>query len=546
MDVIRLLLKENPEAWKRALLVAGLAGLANAAILAIINRGAAIASLDTGLGNFRLLLLFAICLAGFYLGKRYSLIQSSVTVEHMLERRLVRVYDKIRHSDLELVENLGRGELYTRISQDTGLISQSGLILVNAAQQSFVLTFCLVYIAWLSRPAFLATILLITLGMGYYLRHARSFAALLEQLNRREAELVDSLGNMVDGFREVRLNRRKSDAVFAAFTSIAAAVRNLKIDAQISFCVDIMFSDVFFYTLLSVVVFLLPRLVPTYAAVVLMTTAAILFIIGPLQMVVQAQPVLERAKAALVNLYALENRLDASLAEPLTPAGPDPDFSGFQELALEDAGFTYNAAQGGGFSVGPATLRVRRGETVFLVGGNGSGKTTLMKLLTGLYLPQRGGLRVDDTLIGRHNIQGYRELFTTVFSQFHLFDRFYGLEEVPAERVEAVLAALELTGKTQFEDGRFTQLNLSTGQRKRLALAVCLLEDKPVMVFDEWAADQDPHFRQHFYQVVLRDLKAQGKTILAVTHDDRYWSFADRVIRMDYGRIVEASVAGAE
>lgn len=547
MDVIRLLWRDNPEAWKRALTVAALAGLANAAILAIINRGAAIASTDTGVENFRLLLLFLICMVGFYLGKRFALIQSSVAVERMLERRLLRVYNKIRHADLELIESLGRGELYTRISQDTGLISQSGLILVNAAQQSFVLTFCLAYIAWLSLAAFIATVVLIAIGTLYYFQHARSFQDLLSQLNRREAELVDAVGNMVDGFKEVRLNRQKSDAVYRTFAGVAAAVRNLKIDAQISFCVDIMFSDIFFYSLLSVVVFLLPRLVPTYAAVVLMITAAILFIIGPMQMVVQAQPVLERARAALTNLYSLEDQLDAAQKEPLEWPADAPDFRSFHTIGLEDIVYTYpaRAGVGGGFSVGPLRLRIERGETIFFVGGNGSGKTTLLKLLTGLYLPQQGGIRVDQTLLGRHNVQAFRELFTTVFGQFHLFDSLYGLEGVDPARVEQVLAALELTGKTTFENGRFTDLNLSTGQRKRLALAVCLLEDREIMVFDEWAADQDPHFRRHFYEVVLRDLKARGKTLLVVTHDDRYWSFADRVVKMDFGKFQESAAAEA-
>src|SRR6185312_723173 len=208
----------------------------------------------------------------------------------------------------------------------------------------------------------------------------------------------------------------KSDAVFQTFAAIAAAVRDLKIDTQISFCVDIMFSDVFFYSLLSVVVFLLPRLVPTYAAVVLMTTAAILFIIGPLQMVVQAQPVLERSRAALANLYALEDRLDANCSEALEWPENPPDLRGFRRLLLDDVGYTYamRAAGGGGFTVGPLNLELKRGEMVFLVGGNGSGKTTVLKLLTGLYLPQRGGLRVDDTAIARHNVQAYRELFSTV------------------------------------------------------------------------------------------------------------------------------------
>src|SRR6185312_9169737 len=200
---------------------------------------------------------------------------------------------------------------------------------------------------------------------------------------------------------------------------------------------------------------------------------------------------------------------------------------------------------GGGFTVGPLNLELKRGEMVFLVGGNGSGKTTVLKLLTGLYLPQRGGLRVDDTAIARHNVQAYRELFSTVFSQFHLFDSLYGLEGVEPERVAAVLEALELQDKTRFENGRFTELDLSTGQRKRLALAVCLLEDREIMIFDEWAADQDPHFRRHFYESVLPGLQAQGKTIIAVTHDDRYWHLADRVIRMDFGKLQSESEAAA-
>ncbi|HWB85698.1 MAG TPA: cyclic peptide export ABC transporter [Bryobacteraceae bacterium] len=542
MDVIRVLLREQPEAWRRTLLVAGLAGVANAAILAIINRGAAIASNDTGLLHFRLLVLFGMCMLGFYLGKRYSLIQASVIVEHMLKNKLVRVCGKIRHSDLQVVENLGRGELYTKITQDTSLISQSGLILVNAAQQSFVLLFCLLYIAWLSAAAFAATLVVILVGIGIYFRHANSLQGLLKRLTDREAQLVDLLSHIIDGFKELRLNRKKNDAVFQKFVGVSEVVRDLKVDVQIGFCVDLMFSDVFFYLLLSVVVFLLPRLIPTYAAVVLMTTAAILFIIGPLQMVVQAAPVFERAKAALGNLQELENRLDQTASEPASQAtdGGCCAHRNFQSIHIENALFSYGSnGSGTDFAVGPLNLRIERGETIFLVGGNGSGKTTALKLLTGLYLPQQGCVRLDRQVLDRRSIHGYRELFSAVFSQFHLFDALYGLEGVEEERVARVLDELQLTDKTRFENGRFTNLNLSTGQRKRLALAVCLLEDREIFIFDEWAADQDPHFRQHFYEVVLSRLKAEGKTVIAVTHDDRFWNLADRVIKMEYGRIVD-------
>jgi len=541
LEIIQVLFRESPQAWRRALLLAGLAGVGNAAILGIINRGAVLASSGGAFLGLRLLLMFALCMLAFFIGKRYALIQASVIVEYMLKKRLDRVSDKIRNADLELVEGLGRGELYTKISQDTSLISQSGLIMVNAAQQSLVLVFCLCYIAWLSLPAFAATVGMVALGTTIYYRHAREAQDLLHRLKVREAELVDSLAHMVDGFKELRLNQKKSEGVFQSFVGISKAVRDLKVDTQISFVVDIMFSDIFFYSLLAIVVFLLPRLQATYAPIVLMTTAAILFIMGPLQLVVQAAPVFARAQAAIRNLDELEQKLDRAMTvAPRRRDGRNP-FSGFRSFALETVRFSYAAREGtfGVFSTGPLNLSFERGETVFLVGGNGSGKTTVLKLLCGLYFPQHGAITVNGQPVEREAIQDYRELFSTVFSDFHLFDRLYGMEDIEEERVKAVLEEMELTEKTSFENGRFTDLNLSTGQRKRLALAVALLEDKEILVFDEWAADQDPRFRQYFYDVVLRRLKAAGKTILAVTHDDRYWPVADRVVKMDYGAIVD-------
>jgi putative ATP-binding cassette transporter len=541
LEVIETLFREAPEAWKRTLVVAGIAGVGNAAILGIINRGASIASNDSSLMNLRLLLLFGFAMVAFWMGKRYALVRSSVIVEHMLKDRLVRVFGKIRHADLEVVEALGHGELYSRITQNTNVVSQSGLILVNAAQQSFVLVFCLLYIAWLSKAAFLVTVSIIGIGVVVYSKHAQSLQQLLQSLTDREAELIDTLAHMVDGFKEIRLNRKKADSVFTTFTRISEAVRDLKIDAQISSIADVMFSDMFFYTLLSIVVFILPRFSTTNGAVVLMTTSAILFIIGPLSMVVQAMPIFARAKSALSNLRSLEDRLDQeSNGETIAVAPNGPPFHDFRAISLDEVCFSYYSGDGSeGFSVGPLNLCIQRGETLFIVGGNGSGKTTAMKLLTGLYLPRKGILSVDDDVLDRSNVQRYRELIGTVFAQFHLFDRLYGMEDVDESRVHALLEEMELTHKTRFENGRFTHLHLSTGERKRLALVVCLIEDKEILVFDEWAADQDPHFRKYFYEVVLKRLKAQGKTIIAVTHDDRYWDVADRVVKMEYGCIAD-------
>ena len=102
-----------------------------------------------------------------------------------------------------------------------------------------------------------------------------------------------------------------------------------------------------------------------------------------------------------------------------------------------------------------------------------------------------------------------------------------------------MLALLEMGDKLGVENGAFTTIDLSAGQRKRAAMLACVLERRPILVLDEWAADQDPHFRRKFYEVILPWLRRQGFTIVAVTHDDRYFHHADRRIHLREGRIVE-------
>ena len=79
----------------------------------------------------------------------------------------------------------------------------------------------------------------------------------------------------------------------------------------------------------------------------------------------------------------------------------------------------------------------------------------------------------------------------------------------------------------------------SKGQSKRMSMIFALLEKKPILILDEWAADQDPHFRKYFYEELIPMFKAQGKTVVAVTHDDAYFHLANRIIKFDYGSIIK-------
>jgi putative ATP-binding cassette transporter len=201
----------------------------------------------------------------------------------------------------------------------------------------------------------------------------------------------------------------------------------------------------------------------------------------------------------------------------------------------------YRDAQDGAFVLGPLSLELRPAEIVFLTGGNGSGKTTLAKLLVGLYAPEQGRIWLDERVVTDATREAYRQQFSAVFSDFHLFDALLGADGADVDRRAArLLEALRLSHKVSVRDGVLSTTSLSLGQRKRLALLAAWLEERPVVVFDEWAADQDPLFKDVFYRHVLVELKARGKAVLVISHDDRYFDVADRRFELCEGRLSPA------
>jgi putative ATP-binding cassette transporter len=520
--------------------MAVISGLANGLLLGIINKAAEIASdQEVELYYF---VFFALAFLLFLWTKRYALSQAIVAVEDVLWQTRVRISDKIRRSELRFIEDVGRARLYTQLTQDTNLISQSAQVITNAAQSAIVLVACMLYIAWLSPVGFVITIGSIGCAVAIYLSNSSKMSQALHLVTQREAEYFEGLAHILDGFKEIKLNQRKNDDVFAHVESVSRTARDLKVDTGLRYVGNFMFSQVFYYLLLAVIIFVLPMFSGAHGDVIVQITTAILFIIGPLDMLVSAVPLFARANVAIENITGLEAELDEGLNNsPLTTTVDGPGrLYPFTHIQFDRILFHYMDDDGvPTFSVGPIDFTVQQGEILFIVGGNGSGKSTLLKLLTGLYYPISGSIRVDRQPISREAYPYYRELFAVIFTDFHLFDRLYGLDEVDEMRIHDLLSTLELAHKTDYRERRFTHLNLSTGQRKRLAFLTALLDDKPMYVFDELAADQDPIFRRHFYEVLLRDLKAQGKTIIAVTHDDHYFHVADRILKMEYGRLVE-------
>ena len=529
--------RESAGPWRGILVMATLSGIANGLLLAVINASAGTTS--QLFLNLRYLAIFLMAFALFYFTKKQSMTQSTIIVEKVLRAVRVRITDKIRSTSLLQFEGIGREVVYNRLTQETTTISQAAPVLINACQAAIMLVFAGIYILYLSEAALWISAIFIAGGMIMYLAHHKQVTRELRAADLKEREFLALLNHLMEGFKEIKQNRRKSEDLFAHFEVIADETESLRIKTGTLFVTDYMFSQVAFYLLLAFLIFLMPRFSETSSAVVIKLTASILFIMGPLEDFISSIPFFAKANVAANNLRELETRLDA--AQDMQSIHVAAELPGsFDAIKFEDVMFSYNDAEGRQlFSVGPINEVVHRGEVLFIVGGNGSGKSTFLKLLTGLYAHRSGFIRLDDIALDLDNIASYRELFSLVFGDFHLFEKLYGMQNVDDERVNSLIREMDLDKKTSFTQGRFTNLNLSTGQRKRIALITALLEDKPICVFDEVAADQDPVYRKYFYEIFLAKLRKEGKTVIAVSHDDRYFHVADRVIRMDYGKVIK-------
>jgi putative ATP-binding cassette transporter len=263
---------------------------------------------------------------------------------------------------------------------------------------------------------------------------------------------------------------------------------------------------------------------------------AALFLIGPVGTVATAIPAIDDAERSLLSIRTIQGRLKDALANRADEAA-EPLDGPVTEVAMQDIRFAYAGSAGDpGFSVGPLSACFRAGQLTFITGGNGSGKSTMMQLLTGLVPAQGGELRVNGLPLRITQMQAWRDNIAAVFSDYHLFSRLYGIDKQALEQAPVLLQLLEMADKVALHGDAFSTLDLSAGQRKRLALIAALLENKPVLVLDEWAADQDPHYRRVFYEQILPQLRDAGKIVICVTHDDRWFGLADQILHMDEGR----------
>ena len=534
MVLLRYFQQYTSISLRKIILYAGIAGLSNALILGVVNSAAAHASDGNG-SNFWYLAMFLVTLAIYTLTQKHIFVVTTAEVERIIHEYRVRQINYIRLCDLDSIERIGRANIFANITRQPQVISQTAGPLVLAVQSAILIFFTMIYLAILSIWAFYLAIVIMAFAIFIYLRKWGETNATIHKTIEEENKLFDGLTDAIDGFKESRLHGRRSRDLTSYIDIVSNAVTRYKVEVDVQLSVLFIMAQATFYLLAAALVFLLPAFGQTYSEELLKTTTIVLFIIGPVTSVVGVMSNMAAANAACEAMVEMEETLKGAATSP-TATGEQ--LTDFQTLRFEGIVYEHHdRANGISFRCGPCSFSVEKGEILFISGGNGSGKSTLLMMMTGLYHPKEGAIYVDDQRIDASNLELLQSLYSTVFFDFHLFPRLYGLGDVDLDRLDELLKLMELGQKVELKDGQFDTRALSSGQKKRLAMVIALLEDRPIYVFDEWAADQDPEFRRKFYEVMLPDLKASGKTILAVTHDDRYFEECDGRIVMEEGRI---------
>jgi putative ATP-binding cassette transporter len=456
----------------------------------------------------------------------------------------MQLINRVRHAGLWQLENFGQSRLFGSITQSCKIISSNSQYIAQAMRSVILIVTILLYILAISAIAFVFLTALLLAASAVYYRFGRSLEASQEDLAEHEARLFECVSDLFNGFKEQRLCSVRSRALGDAFSVQSAETMSARSEVHLRSWQQFVFGETTFNLMLGLVVFIVPIYSPAIGTDLVRIAAAVLFMMTPVFGLMQSLAVLRAAEAAAGRMMTLEGEL-AALEERGSTGEAEALSAQFAELRMEGIEFAFPASEGErAFALGPLDVCVRRGEVIFVTGGNGAGKSTFIKLLTSLYQPGRGQLKIDATPVSSTRLEAYRALIAPVFSDFHLFDRINGAGKVDTLAAEELLLWTEMTHAAGIEGNRFTRTDLSTGQRKRLALVAALLESKPILILDEWAADQDSHFRMKFYREVLPELRRRGLTIIAVTHDDRYFDAADRILHIEEGRLSERRSGG--
>jgi putative ATP-binding cassette transporter len=538
MKILSFISRVSPGIVVLTVIAGIISGIGSAVLLALI--GSALSSRGfTGINSA--LLFMAVCLTVLATGvaSQALLIRLSQGLTYDLRLDLCR---RIISAPLRQLEETGTHRLMASLTNDIIVMTDALINLPPFCINFTTLIVCLVYLGWLSPTALGVVFGFIVVGVTIYYLLSSKAALYVKTARQQQDELMRHLLSLIEGVKELKLHRQRREIFLAeVLQQTAMTFRRHNTRGLTIYTVAGSWGQLMMFILIGLLLFALPLLNVVDTKVLSSYTLIIFYIMAPIGFLVSMFPTVARANIILEHI----EQLGISLA-PDSPESELPDRqlpqAPFEYLELSGVTHAYcDERDDSTFILGPIDLTFEQGEVTFLVGGNGSGKTTLAKVLVGLYVPATGEIRLNGQPITDQMREEYSQYFSVVFSDFHLFEKLLGLSAADLDtRAEDFLVQLELNHKVRVENGALsTTTALSHGQRKRLALLTAYLEDRPFYVFDEWASDQDPLFKEVFYRRLLPELKSRGKTILVISHDEKYFHLAERIIRLDYGQQVD-------
>lgn len=487
-----------------------------------------------------MLIFIAIILLFIWIRRALSviIIRLSQTLFWDLRKKVVSMVLK---SDYEKLASR-KTEVYSAIVSDVNIMTQASQSIIDFFTAIVLTVVCFIYLATISAVLFGITLLVAFCGVAIYRLRASVNMKNLMTARKLEDKFQASFNSILNGFKELFMDSRKSKRIYEQqIVPVSKKAYDNNTKAYIGLLNNQITGYTMFYALIAGILIYLSSALQIEVRHTVTFVFTLLYLLGSLNTIMVLMPVLIRAKIAAGRLLDLKDQLEKE-DRPVEKARSSVFTEELEQIAIRNLQFQYGTGDKS-FSIGPISLDIEKGDVIFIYGGNGSGKTTFVHTLLGLHIPDAGEIRFNNTTVHNALYPEYKSLFAVVFSDFYLFNEMLGVDKLNMDSWHYYLELFEIEDKVSIDDnGVFSTTDLSTGQRKRLALIAALLEEKPVLVLDEWAADQDPYFRRKFYTEIIPLLKQRGIAIIAITHDDRYYPCADKLYKMEYGKLIAESV----
>lgn len=531
--IYTLLISFFPKKDDKSILILSLlsiaSGFGNALIIFTINM-----SINSSNNmKLKLLIYFVLGIILYVYGQkimRGKLIEITNSIVYSKRMEIVNHILKAPYSKFEKIE---KGRIQSTLNNDTETMSRFVNISINGITSAVTLICCFIYLGNINIYALLLAVLIILIISSIYYLVGRYANKIGEEARDLQSAFFKFINDLIGGFKELSLNKNKKYEFQEDMEKSCDKYRIKRGKSSLAFANMFVIGELLFTLAIGCIALIFPLILKNLESTNIASYIFILlYMTGPVHGILDTIPNAIEVRISLKRINSLIDEL--SVLENSDLASENDNTKDEFRLKLHEIEYEYEKEDGIGFKVGPISCEFKTGETTFITGGNGSGKSTLAKLLTGLYEPTKGDIFLNHQKMQQKSLS---ENYTTIFSDFYLFDKLYGIEwRKKEEEIQKYLEVLQLDKKVKIEDGKFSTTRLSTGQKKRLALLVSYLEDKPIYLFDEWAADQDPEFRMFFYNTLLPNLKERGKCVIAITHDEQYFNLADKFIKMDMGK----------